>query len=307
MITTTEPYTSSLVIVYTGPKRSGKSLLMVHRAVWDMASGRTVWSNIPIHTPKFLVDKGFPYREAKPLDWNSFYLLSEEYQEGTVCLDEAVYTDDSRSSLTMKNKLINTIMNQVGHRSLNVYYTVKSHSWMDRRLVFETDLRIECFDLALSTWGRKNGLTRGKVIKLIYYDLSGAVTGYRYEDSKRPFNTKLFNVGDKYWDAYDTKRIVGLEEVFTGVKVDLQQRVISNKKAVDQDLLNALYQIASQVRENSADMTGKCSDYWDLVYRVGIDGDPRHLGKYMRLLGVDKKPKRGGDIYDFSKLVVPST
>jgi len=297
-------YTSSTVVGITGPKRSGKSLLLAKLLWRDLIAGRKVWSNMTVKTPKFYLDKGFPMLETKPIDWDGLYLLSEEYQEGTIGLDESVYYDDSRASLSMRNRLMNTIMNQVGHRNLNVYYTVKAQGWLDRRLQFETDIEIQCQDMAKTRWGRQNHIIPGTLIHFKAFDKSGSVTGKVYDAKdrhSRPIKSWFWDGGRIYWTAYDTKEIIGLEEMYTGVKLDLKQRVISNKAQVDESTKQSLYDIVSKMRE--ADTRVDADTFWQAIAATGIEGDARQLGTYLRQLGVIRRQGTSGRYYDLTNLL----
>jgi hypothetical protein len=297
-------YTHSTVVAITGPKRSGKSLLLARLLAYDLIKGRTVWSTMPVHTPAFLKKRGYPTLKTLDINWDSLYMLEKEYSEGTIGLDESIYWDDSRTSLSVRNKLLNTVMNQVGHRNLNVYYTVKTQGWLDRRLQFETDIEIRCFDLALKPWGRSNHVKRGTVIRLEFYDKSGAFTGNQYNDkyNMRPFKVLIWKNADRWWDAYDTKELVGIEEMFTGVKVDMRKRVISNKVSIDKDTEEALYNLASEFFSRG-NYEVPCDTFWSLAReQYGIEGDSRQLGRYLKPMNIKRRHKSAGTCYDLKYL-----
>jgi hypothetical protein len=297
-------YTHSTIVGITGAKRSGKSLYMSMLLFRDMLHGRTVWSNMPVRTPDALLKLGYPMLQTKVIDWDSLYMLSEDYQEGTIGLDESIYYDDSRSSLSMRNKLLNTIMNQVGHRNLNVYYTVKLQGWMDKRLLFETDIEIKCQDMAMTPWGRDLDMIRGKNINLMFYDKSGAITGRPCGDKyPEPFNAGIWTWGDYFWTAYNTKEIIGIEELYTGVKVNMKQRVISNKSGIDDEYQKSMYTLAEEFRSTGADEV-PCDTFWMVLKeRFGIAEDSRQLGRLLTPLNIKRKERRGGNIYDIRNLV----
>ena len=300
----TKAYTSSCVVAIEGLKRSGKSLLLASMLVRDMTIyRRSVWSTMPVKTPEGLLKKGAPMVKSIPINWDTLYMLDQEYEEGTIGLDESIYYDDSRTSLSMRNKLLNTIMNQVGHRSLNVYYTVKSQGWLDRRLQLETDIRIRCTDLAKTPWGRKKGLIQGSVIKLDFFDLSGFFSTRVFNEkfNPYPFFSMLWNDARDYWTAYNTKEIIGIEDLMTRVKVDLKQRVISNKSSVNNEIKEALYDLADQFRAKSD--TIDCDVYWRAADAMGIPGGSRQLGQYLKELNITHKQKRGGNVYELSQLL----
>ena len=222
-------YARSVVMAVSGSRGSGKSLFLASKAVDELKRGKTVWSNMPVKlTKKMAAEAGIPQLETKPLDLDAFYALSEELQHGVVCIDETQNMSDSRSSLSLKNKIMNAIIAQVRKRSLNVYYTVQDINWVDMRLRFATDVEVKCFDLGYSPWGRTNRVEWGRIIRCCFKDMSGYMTGTPYFQSGHYYKRCLFK-GYKFWDCYDTSKVTDLEEAFTSVKLDLKQRVISNK------------------------------------------------------------------------------
>jgi hypothetical protein len=296
-------YTSSCVVAITGLKRRGKSLLLSSMLWRDMALyKRKVWSTMPVQTPSFFLKKGYPMVKSMPINFDTLYALDSEYENGTIGLDESIYYDDSRTSLSMKNRLMNAILNQVGHRNLNVYYTVKKNGWMDRRLQDETDIRIECLDLSKTDWGRKKDITPGAVIRLDFFDLSGYFSNHVYDPkyNYKPFTSVLWNDAQRFWDSYDTKAIVGLEDMMTGVKVDMKQRVLSNKGDVNEELRQSMHELARNVGKTSERMP--CDAFWNVVESMNIPGGARQLGQYLREIGVKHVQKRGGNEYDFSQI-----
>lgn len=270
-------YTLSRVVQIIGPRGSGKSLLLASMGGLDMMRGRKVWSNMPIEvskrTTKFY--KGPPLKSI-PLDWDAFYALSQELVEGTVLIDEAQYFSDSRSSLSLKNRLLNAIVAQVRKRSLNLYYTVKQGDWVDKRLNYETDIQIECFDLAWSKNGRKRHLVHGDRIMTVHRDLSGSSTGHA---GYRVIARRVFH-GRQWWNTYDTKAVIDLEEGFTPVRLDLKQRVISNKPRHD-DIADAIDQVGGHLLSKGVTRL-PVSAFQQLFANVsGMDIGSQHLGKFL--------------------------
>lgn len=297
-------YTFSTVVSITGHKRSGKSLLMARMLNIDMHGGRRVWSSMPVTTPPFLLKLGLKELKSEDIDWNMVMTLDDEYIEGTLGIDEGINVADKRNSATVKNKLVNAAMNQVGHRNLNVYTTVKRKNWMDGRFDEEVDLEIRCRDIALLPWGRQHHVTRGTMIRLDFFDHSGAVTGREFHPkyNYRPFRTLVWKNADKWWPSYDTKKVTSLEETFTRVRLDLVERVISNKKNQENEIQEMLFNIASELKSRGNE-TVPCDTFWNVAQEFGVEGDSRNLGKYLKHLGIKRKEKRGGNIYELNELV----
>jgi hypothetical protein len=299
-------YADSTVIGLVGPKRSDKTLVYSKLLYRDMCYGRPVWSNIPVKTPQFFLDKGYPDLHTKQIDWNAFFSMSEEYQYGTMGLDEASAINPNRSPLSSKNRVTNAFTNQIGHRSVDVIWTAKSIAWLDRQgLGFETDIEIFCHDMAKTTWGHQHHIKKGTIAYLEAYDRSGALTGRiadRRDKYARPFKRWYLNECDRYWTAYDTRGLQTVEEIFGGVELDLQKRVISNK-VKPEEYEEPLYRLAEKMST-----TGKlisCDSFWENAEDMDIPGDRRQLGKVLRGMNIKRKQKAAGYFYDLSDLRAP--
>jgi hypothetical protein len=251
---------------------------------------------------RFHGDTGKAGIKAQSLDWDCLYSLDKGLTEGTVVIDEAQYFSDSRSSNSLKNRLLNAIVAQVRKRSLNLYYSVKQSDWIDRRLNYETDVQVNCENLSYSDWGRKNQVPSGAVILCRYYDLSGVITGHAVnKDWWQSYLCKQFVIGRQVWGCYDTSQVIDLEEAFTNVKLDLKQRVISNK-AHPGDISESLYDVADTIRAHRGNMV-PTSEYWNLAESMGVEGSSRQLGRYLRDLGIVRKQQSGGSYcYDLTGL-----
>lgn len=285
-------FTSAKVVQITGPRGSGKSLKLASMGGMDLMRGRTVWSNMPVEvskrTSKFY--KGEPLRTI-PLDWNAFYALSQDLAEGTVLIDEAQYFSDSRSALSLKNRLLNAIVAQVRKRNLNLYYTVKQGDWVDKRLNYETDIQIDCFDLAWSRKGRQNHLQHGDRIITIFRDLSGSSTGHA---GYRAIARRVFH-GRQWWRTYDTKVVIDLEEAFTSVKLDLKQRVISNKPQAE-DISEAIASFGDELISRGVSRMPIAAFQQAFASSTGMDIGSQHLGKFLPEW-IKRKRDRGGEYF----------
>lgn len=309
---------NAYVIRFCGARGSGKSLLLAMMATHDLLHGNKVWSNMPIvvtpnamkwglrksNVPKELVDKwcrskaGYIGRKTLPLDWDALYTLSEELEQGTVIIDEAQYFSDSRSALSLKNKLLNAIVMQVRKRSLNLYYSVKQGDWVDKRLSYETDVQVDCMSGHLSQWGRQRSLPAGEIIDVKFWDLSGVVTGHATDWRNpycRPFKIGAYGNMHMFWDSYDTAKAVDLEEMMTPVKMDMQARVISNKRNGD-EIKQALFHVASSMVEAGTVEIGT-RDFENVANKMGIEGKMQSLGRYLRDMGITRKQKSGGEYF----------
>src|SRR4030043_322016 len=291
---------------FVGPKGSGKSLTLACAIVWALQSGRTVWSNMKVRTgPALLNRKTFidgskmVYRETEPLNWDLLYMLDESMVEGMVAIDEMSYFASSRQSMDTRNRLINTCCRQARHRSLDFLYTVRAFGWVDSYLRAETDFLVTCDDLSYSGWGRDNHVSGGTVIRQRYYDLSGLMTGHPVDflnPGAKPYKTCLF-YGTPYWDCYNTHEIISIEEAFTGVKLDMKKRLISNKQEDDgteEKVMQCLTELALNNNEIPAGML------WAYLITKGIQGEPNTLGRLIPRQVKRRYSRAEGQLYDLS-------
>lgn len=303
-------YRKCLIIGYVGPKGGGKSLSMAQTIVWKLLSGENVWSNMPVKLSDALINRktfvdgsDIKYKEASPLDWNLLYMLDDSIVEGTVAIDEMTYFADSRQSGSTKNRLINACIRQVRHRNLNVVYTALDMGMVDYRLRLETDLVIECEDMAYKPWGKENDVEGGITILQRYYDLSGSTTGYRtdYFNKKKQYKAMLFH-GRPYWECYDTREVISLEEAFTGVELDLQKRRISNRESFNDETAKVISDVLLELKSQGHDRVPN-DVFWDMLRTHGIEGDHRQLGRYIPG-DVRRGQGRDGSFYDLSNMLL---
>jgi len=276
-------YDNCYIVGYVGPKGSGKSLSMCGALVRKMLRGEKAWSNMPVKTGAAILNRKsynnskVEYKETEALNWDLLYKLDESMVEGTVAIDEITYYASSRQSMDTRNRLINTCCRQARHRSLNFLYTARAFGWVDSYLRAETDIIITCDDLSYSGWGRDNTVKGGTVIRQRYYDLSGLATGKPqdfFSGKANPYKVVKF-YGTPYWDCYDTKEIISIEEAFTGVKLNLKKRYIGNE---DQENAHINTEIAiaakvAELKENNVSLTS--SKFKALLKDMGLSYTPR--------------------------------
>lgn len=280
-------FARSEVVMITGSRGSGKSLFMTALAVADLRKGKSVWSNMPVKVVGTVRKKyNLPLLKTKPLDMDAFYALSEELQDGVVCIDEAQNMGDSRASLTLKNRLLNAIIAQVRKRSLNVYFTVQDPSWVDVRLRFATDVEVECYDLAYSPWGRSKNVAYGELIRCHFKDLSGYKTGQSFFKTGKYYKRNILK-GSRYWSCYDSKAVTDLEEAFTTVKLDLKQRVISNKDNKFEYDKEAIDNYLNELPGNKPQVDPRYIVLKQIV--TGLKGAPITAARLFEMLGAETK------------------
>ncbi len=279
-----------------GAKGSGKSLMLAWQALYDMCVlGRTVWSNMKIHTGKLFLEQGYPYKETKELDIDLVYMLDEGLAEGTIILDEIQNLSDSRSSMTMKNRLLNGMLYQVRKRQLRIFYSIKDRAWRDKRLAYETDVWCDCVNMAKTPDGRERGLKGGQVIALDLWDESGVVTGRSANQYSEPYKSFWFKAGRRVYDCYNSWETVDLETIYTNVKMDLKQRVITNKTQgpENSEIDVVVADVVDYLHGQSVKEIGRDS-FRELVYSKGLETDKRSIGSAVKRYGLKTRQKSDG-------------
>lgn len=300
-------YERHYVGAYVGPAGGGKSVSLANVCLWQLLCGRMVWSNMPVKVGPAILNRknfyGIPIEkvETTPLDLNLLYMLDTSLVSGTIAMDEAGYFADSRQSGSIKNRLINACIRQLRHRSLNFFYTAFDFKRVDGRLRDETDYLCECEDVAYKPWGRDNNVENGIVVVQRYFDLSGKMTGKRvnpYSWDKIPYRVRRFHARP-YWECYDTREIISLEEAFTGVELDLQKRRISNRDSWNDETQSAIMDTLIEFKQAGYDRIPN-EELWEKLRLKGIDGHPNTLGRYIPHSIKRHYSHSEGQLYDLS-------
>lgn len=191
----------ALCVCYTGTRGSGKTLSMTIHAFLKMAySDKKVWSNYPIEGTAVFPDGSTKYCASVPLNMESLYVFDKGLAQGIVCIDEVNLWSDSRRSMSVTNRLINSILTLIRHRQLSFYFTVQNENWLDNRVRYQIDTLIRCQDMAF----KYPKLEFGNFIQLSARDMSGYNTGYPYSETGRVY-TQVLQKGKNFWGCYDTE------------------------------------------------------------------------------------------------------
>ncbi len=110
----------ALCVALTGPRGSGKSLLMTALAAAYAEQGYPLWSNLPISFD--LKDKHY---ESQPLDMSMLYSFAKELRGGLVLIDEINLWANSRKAMANANILLAGIFQMIRKRSLTLGTTFR--------------------------------------------------------------------------------------------------------------------------------------------------------------------------------------
>ncbi|GAH46232.1 unnamed protein product [marine sediment metagenome] len=197
------PRLESLVTAITGPRGSGKTLLMTFLGIIDMKRGHQCLANYPIKGE--VKRRGKPATvESLPLDFETLLELNENLQRCVCCIDEINLWFASTRWMTHGNRIFAIFMQLLRKRQMSLYYTTQNFKWADPTIRWQTDLQIACQDLFHTPQGKEEGVRRGEFIRFIAIDRSGYITGVPYEVSGS-YSTGILDAKPiwKYYNTYE--------------------------------------------------------------------------------------------------------
>lgn len=297
----------SNVIAATGLRGGGKSLSLAFLVAKALSIGMVVFSNLNVRYCLRRFDGSLQILQSSPLDWNALYRMDSGLANGAVVIDELQYFADSRKSGSVKNQILNSVIMQVRKRQLDFYYSVKNMRWIDIRLRFETDFELACEDAHRAYPGQSPN--KGEIIIWKFRELSGILTGHSFEDIRAENDWDRGYFGNSrremriqaslfpFWFIYDTKDVVSLEDAFTKVRLDLTERIISDKPQKQAEFFDILKQTVTEFKLNGI-QEADCNQFAaGLSASVGRDVSIREIGKYRGRIGLQKKRKHNGGYY----------
>ncbi len=210
---------TSKVVVYEGPRGSGKTLSMTYDLIRAMLSGCKVFCNYAIRFQLRYEGKLYTY-ESLPLNMDALYTFSEEMTDCVCGIDEVLLWADNRRYNALSTKLFNSIQTLIRKRRMSFYMTAQNYEWLDNRTRWQTDLLVICSDL----YYRYREMEKGSMINQISRDMSGLLTGKPYD--KYGFqNSRIFK-GKPFWNCYNTDEEFDVIEAMTPLKLGTKARVI---------------------------------------------------------------------------------
>lgn len=210
MINTDRLATFTLV---TGPRGACKTLLTTALLVRVLLKayylkklyGKElgVWSNYPVgFWHKSEIDGDNVYLQPRPLNMEALYTMDEDFCNGFTFIDEIDQWYDRQEWAETTQKLTNKAMTQIRKKKMSIVGTIQNMAWLNSRGQFQADIQITCREAAFSPFGRKMGLDLGECSFLSFRDLSGIMTGYRYDETWQTYNKTFW--GRRFWNLYDT-------------------------------------------------------------------------------------------------------
>jgi len=207
----------------SGPRGSGKTLLLTHFGVEAMTISKAVmgirkstnnpsaepyakvniWANYPIRG-KVMVPgyKQLQYIESMPLDVARLAQWKPEYHDGVILFDEIDQDADRQDWQSQIARFLTKGVRLMRHRRIVFICTLQFIDELNVRLYKQADTVMYCRDAVHSSWGRSVGLHPGQITNVVALDKSGITTGYGYNESGQSYYSKFF--GERYWGNYST-------------------------------------------------------------------------------------------------------
>lgn len=192
-----------------GPEGAGKTGAMTYFALKHIAKKGKV-----LTFPGYIVTNGNGKQLSEPLETEEWVTMSPELRDVLICIDEIQNFFNSLKHMTTLNYLFSNLLAQRRHRNLGIIYTVQDWGWLDNRMRWLTHILATCYDLYWSPWGKDQGLERGELISMVFYDVKGFYTGKPWTPSP-PFNLKAKSL----WGTWDSWCDVDIWSGLSTVKI----------------------------------------------------------------------------------------
>lgn len=243
----------SVVSGMTGPRGSGKTLVMTYLAMQDMANGIPVLANYKIQGP-FKKRGSIVNVESQPLDLPQLFEMSSSLRQCVAAIDEINLWFESTRAMSNGNRIIGIVLQQIRKRQMSVYWTSQNFDWVYNRIRWQTDTITECMDAAKTPQGREIGLKKGERILLRTRDESGYLTGLPYRLTGLVFPGVLD--ARPMWGCYNTEEIIDPWEAMAKVEIKRPKLVLDLTGQGDLD---------SEFYEKQADIISKQRDALDRI------------------------------------------
>jgi len=215
-------FDDSLVISFCGGRGSGKTLMLAYMCRNALLAGRKVYSNIDVAFRRQWNGRIYSYK-SNPLAMEALITLDQEMRSSVIAIDEVNLWADSHQWQAISAQMIEAIFQQLRKRKLSFLLSVQDFSWLVNRLRWQTDLRIETFDLSY----QYPSMERGTFFSQRWFDLSGKMSGFPYtkDTYDRSVRSCMF-YGKPFWNIYDTMNEFGYDSLTTKYKIKKTVKVI---------------------------------------------------------------------------------
>lgn len=308
-----------LVIGIQGPRGAGKDAYGSYLACLYMLSGVPCMSNMPIKGT-FLEGKV----ESQELDIDQLFKFGQDFDRNILIyfseIDKLVHR---RRSITNVNLILNVLATQIRKKGITIIANAQDWFWLDDEWVFQTDILVNCKDMAYTSYGHDENIEEGHTSFIECYNLSGVVRAPLYRETGKPYQRFHFNTR-AMWDKkinrqgpiYDTYKVLGVKELMSRVVLHKEEVHIyaGDNNAEKPDFSNqdisqylpgsrAMEYITGAVDRLRAEGVTKipAARFRQILAEAGYDGNPQSVGRYMhRLPGIEVEDIRSGAQYVLS-------
>lgn len=158
------------VLAITGPRGSGKSILMAYFLKNGLQMGYDVFTNLEMYPDRMHTDNA-----PMPLNLNHLLSFDPSLKGAVVGIEELPTWISSKRAMATSNILVDNWMQQLRKRNLRISFTQQS-PYMPQGILDQVDAIIYSHDLFFSPWAEESNLARGTSFYYWIYDKSGAFT-----------------------------------------------------------------------------------------------------------------------------------
>jgi len=204
-----------VIMGFVGPEGSGKTLAMTYVCLKHVASGGRLQT-----FPGYTVTDGHGKVLSEPIQTEDWVTMDPNFRHRLIGIDEIQNFANSMKHMSTINYLFANLAAQRRHRDLGILYTVQDWGWLDNRVRWLTSELVTCYDLFWSPWGKEQGIKRGELISLTFYDVKGFHSGRPWTPAG-PFTLKAKPV----WDCFDSYADI---DMFSGLsKIEIKKPKIT--------------------------------------------------------------------------------
>lgn len=214
----------SVVRVYCGGRRSGKTLSMSASGARALLRGEPVWSNYPIVVKRKTSDGRIITLRSNIIDMPDLLELQArdvikgtKQKPGHIKLDEWNLFCNARRSGAVSSLIFTGVVQLIGKRHLNIDISTQDFHTLDRNIRWQCDCTINCYDLSF----KYPNLPEGYVVSQKITDWTGVYTGRPISAKATPYEitrntrSRLFVRAARYHNCYDTGFEYNVLDIFS--------------------------------------------------------------------------------------------
>lgn len=290
-----------------GPRGSTKTLTASFLLAKKMRLGQPVWNNWPISF--YVIEPScwdkckkrlchicgmghITYYESIPLNMDKVYTFNTELSGGSVGFTEFQYYVEARTSGRQQNRFLSYQIMQLRKSALSFIYDVQNPDWVDKRFGWSDDSKIFCRDISKMNYDYPRELQEGEFSHWMIRDLSGVLTGYMYQETKKEYGPYQFD-GYHFWHIFPTKWKIDVYDAVWSMKQASQK---ADKDAALGEAITMT--INSFLEENRTKVLAE--DIWARASTLGqMAIPPTMAGKILAGYNIPKRlNSKGKNVYD---------